>query len=64
MSITDFQWMTGFECSAFPQLGTDELDQTQHYRWFASDLVRLRDAAERVRHVLGPIAEAAKAAGW
>ena len=39
----EFQWMTGFECSAFPQLGTDELDQTQHYRWWASDLVRLRD---------------------
>ena len=42
-NTSEFQWMTGFECSAFPQLGTDELDQTQHYRWWASDLVRLRD---------------------
>ncbi len=25
--------MTAFECSAFPQLGTNELDQAQHYRW-------------------------------
>jgi beta-glucosidase len=40
---TDFQWMTGFECSAFPQVGVDELDATQHDRWWASDLVRLRD---------------------
>ncbi len=40
----DFQWMTGFECSAFPQVGADELEETQHYRWWASDLVRIRDA--------------------
>ncbi len=39
----DFKWMTGFECSAFPQVGTDELEETQHYRWWASDLVRLRE---------------------
>ncbi len=43
MSKRDFQWMTGFECSAFPQLGADELEETGHYRWWASDLVRLRD---------------------
>jgi beta-glucosidase/6-phospho-beta-glucosidase/beta-galactosidase len=43
MSRADFQWMTGFECSAFPQIGADELEETQHYRWWASDLVRLRD---------------------
>lgn len=43
MSNTDFQWMTGFECAAFPQVGTDELEQTQHLRWWASDLVRVRD---------------------
>ncbi len=34
--------MTGFECSAFPQIGADELEETQHYRWWASDLVRVR----------------------
>ncbi len=39
----DFKWMTGFECSAFPQVGSDELEETQHYRWWASDLVRLRE---------------------
>jgi beta-glucosidase len=39
----DFQWMTGFECSAFPQIGADELEETQHYRWWASDLVRVRE---------------------
>lgn len=43
MSRTDFQWMTGFESSAFPQMGTDELEETQHYRWWASDLVRVRE---------------------
>ena len=40
---TDFQWMTGFECSAFPQYGADELAETQHYRWWASDIERVRD---------------------
>ena len=40
----DFHWMTGFECSAFPQVGADELEETQHYRWWASDLVRVREA--------------------
>jgi beta-glucosidase len=35
--------MTGFECSAFPQVGADELEETQHYRWWASDLARVRD---------------------
>ena len=43
MSRADFQWMTGFECSAFPQIGADELEETQHYRWWASDLERLRE---------------------
>ncbi|HMA37020.1 MAG TPA: family 1 glycosylhydrolase [Chloroflexia bacterium] len=43
MSQRDFQWMTGFECSAFPQIGADELAATQHDRWWASDLVRVRD---------------------
>ena len=37
-----FKWMTGFECSALPQIGADELEETQHYRWWASDLVRVR----------------------
>lgn len=36
--------MTGFECSAFPQVGTDELEATQHYRWWASDLERISEA--------------------
>jgi beta-glucosidase len=43
VSRADFQWMTGFECSAFPQVGVDELAATEHDRWWASDLVRLRD---------------------
>lgn len=43
MSNGDFEWMTGFESSAFPQVGTDELEETQHYRWWASDLVRVRE---------------------
>ena len=43
MSERDFQWMTGFESSAFPQVGVDELEDTQHYRWWASDLVRVRE---------------------
>lgn len=44
MNEQDFQWMTGFECSAFPQIGADELEETQHYRWWASDLARVREA--------------------
>jgi len=43
LSNSDFKWMTGFECSAFPHIGADELEETQHYRWWASDLERLRD---------------------
>jgi hypothetical protein len=39
--------MTGFECSAFPQVGTDELELTQHYRWWASDLERVADVGFR-----------------
>jgi beta-glucosidase/6-phospho-beta-glucosidase/beta-galactosidase len=41
MSARDFQWMTGFECSAFPQIGADELTATQHDRWWAGDLLRV-----------------------
>ena len=43
MNQDTFKWMTGFECSAFPHVGADELAETQHYRWWASDLVRLAD---------------------
>jgi beta-glucosidase len=43
MTNDTFRWMTGFECSAFPQIGADELAETQHYRWWASDLARVRD---------------------
>src|SRR4051794_20843672 len=35
--------MTGFECSAFPQMGMDELELTQHDRFWASDLLRVRE---------------------
>jgi beta-glucosidase/6-phospho-beta-glucosidase/beta-galactosidase len=44
----DFQWMTGFECTAFPQVGTDELEQQQHYKWWASDFIRIHDMGVRV----------------
>ena len=27
---SDWRWMTGFECSTFPQVGMDELALTQH----------------------------------
>ncbi|HVL54613.1 MAG TPA: hypothetical protein VM344_10190 [Vitreimonas sp.] len=37
---TDFRWLTGFECSTFPQIGMDELALTQHDRFWGSDLVR------------------------
>jgi beta-glucosidase len=43
LSSPDFYWMTGFECSAFPHIGADELAETQHYLWWASDIERLRD---------------------
>ena len=45
---TDFEWMTGFECTTFPQLGMDELALTQHDRFWGSDLVRAREAGCRV----------------
>ncbi len=35
--------MTGFESSSFPQIGMDELELTQQYQYWASDLVRVRD---------------------
>jgi beta-glucosidase len=44
----DFEWMTGFECSTFPQIGMDELKLTQHDRFWGSDLVRAREAGCRV----------------
>src|SRR3982751_2931395 len=40
----DFAWMTGFECSTFPQVGMDELALTQHDRFWGSDLVRAVDS--------------------
>jgi len=44
----DFYWMTGFECSAFPQIGADELERTQHYQWWAADLARVQAAGIRL----------------
>jgi beta-glucosidase len=43
----DFEWMTGFECSTFPQVGMDELALTQHDRFWGSDLARAVDAGCR-----------------
>jgi beta-glucosidase/6-phospho-beta-glucosidase/beta-galactosidase len=34
-----WRWMTGFECTAFPQVGMDELELTQHDRFWGSDLL-------------------------
>ncbi|MBA3779631.1 MAG: family 1 glycosylhydrolase [Chloroflexi bacterium] len=57
---SDFEWMTGFECSTFPQVGMDELVLTQHDRFWGSDLLRARDAGCRVLrygirwHVVSP----------
>ena len=42
---SDFRWLTGFECSTFPQQGMDQLELTQHDRFWASDLLRARDEA-------------------
>jgi beta-glucosidase/6-phospho-beta-glucosidase/beta-galactosidase len=56
----DFRWLTGFECSTFPQIGMDELALTQHDRFWGSDIVRALDAGCRtVRygirwHVVNP----------
>ena len=43
----DFRWMTGFECSSFPQVGMDELALTQHDRFWGSDIVRALEAGCR-----------------
>lgn len=43
----DFEWLTGFECTTFPQVGMDELALTQHDRFWGSDIVRARDAGCR-----------------
>src|SRR5918998_323144 len=45
---SDFQWMTGFECSTFPQVGMDELVLTQHDRFWGSDILRAKEAGCRV----------------
>lgn len=42
--IRDFAWMTGFECSTFPDIGMDQLALTQHDRFWAGDLVRAVEA--------------------
>ena len=44
----DFEWMTGFECSTFPQVGMDELELTQHDRFWGSDILRAKEAGCRV----------------
>lgn len=55
-----FEWMTGFECSTFPQLGMDELALTQHDRFWGSDILRAHEAGCRVLrygirwHVVNP----------
>ena len=57
---SDFEWMTGFECSTFPQVGMDELELTQHDRFWGSDILRAKEAGCRtVRygirwHVVNP----------
>jgi beta-glucosidase len=61
---TDFRWMTGFECSTFPQIGMDELALTQHDRFWGSDILRALDAGCRtiryaIRwHVVNPAPQA------
>jgi beta-glucosidase/6-phospho-beta-glucosidase/beta-galactosidase len=56
----DWQWMTGFECSTFPQVGMDELVLTQHDRFWGSDIVRAAESGCRLLrygirwHVLNP----------
>jgi beta-glucosidase/6-phospho-beta-glucosidase/beta-galactosidase len=57
---TDWAWLTGFECSTFPQVDMDELYLTQHDRFWASDILRARDAGCRTLrygirwHVVNP----------
>jgi beta-glucosidase/6-phospho-beta-glucosidase/beta-galactosidase len=59
-TASDFEWLTGFECSTFPQVGMDELALTQHDRFWGSDILRARDAGCRVLrygirwHVVNP----------
>jgi beta-glucosidase len=59
-SAADFRWLTGFECSTFPQVGMDELALTQHDRFWGSDIIRALEAGCRtVRygirwHVVNP----------
>ena len=58
MAISEYEWMTGFECSAFPQMGMDELELTQHDRFWASDLLRVRETQPTVPgHVRGVVAQ-------
>lgn len=45
VATSDFAWLTGFECSTFPQQGMDQLELTQHDRFYASDLLLARDSA-------------------
>jgi beta-glucosidase len=44
----DWAWMTGFECTTFPQAGMDELALTQHDRFWGSDLLLAAQAGCRV----------------
>jgi beta-glucosidase len=44
----DWAWMTGFECTVFPQAGMDELALTQHDRFWGSDLLLAARAGARV----------------
>jgi beta-glucosidase/6-phospho-beta-glucosidase/beta-galactosidase len=56
----DWAWMTGFECTAFPQAAMDELALTQHDRFWGSDLLHAaRAGCRRIRygirwHVVNP----------
>src|SRR5947209_15940391 len=60
-----WRWLTGFECTAFPQVGMDELALTQHDRFWGSDLLlAARAGCTTIRygirwHVVNP-----KPSGW
>jgi beta-glucosidase/6-phospho-beta-glucosidase/beta-galactosidase len=43
----DFAWLTGFECSTFPDVGMDQIALTQHDRFWGGDLVRAIEAGCR-----------------
>ncbi len=45
--MNDFAWMTGFECSTFPGVGMDQLELTQHDRFWGGDLARAAEAGCR-----------------